>query len=87
MHTNQMAISIVCVTAAGLGALLPVSTLGPYGVAHWYGPGAGRNNDSVQDGYTIPISTVGTHALTSPKGGGPCSFGTRNYLIATHLAC
>ena len=80
--------SYTYVTAAGLGALLPVSTLGPYGFAYRYGHGAGHNDDSVWDGYRIPISIVGGHALASPKGGGPCSLGTcSNYLIATHLAC
>ena len=33
------------------------------------------------------ISTFGrTHALTSPKGGGPCSLGTCYYWVASHLA-
>ena len=33
------------------------------------------------------ISTLmGGHALASPKGGGPCSLGTFNYGVASHLA-
>ena len=33
------------------------------------------------------ISTLmGRHALASPKGGGPCSLGTFNYGVASHLA-
>ena len=33
------------------------------------------------------ISTLmGGHTLASPKGGGPCSLGTFNYRVASHLA-
>ena len=33
------------------------------------------------------ISTfVGGHALTSPKGGGPCPLGHLNYWVVRHLA-
>ena len=33
------------------------------------------------------ISTLmGGHALASPKGGGPCSLGTFNYRVVSHLA-
>ena len=33
------------------------------------------------------ISTLmGRHVLASPKGGGPCSLGTFNYRVASHLA-
>ena len=33
------------------------------------------------------ISTfMGGHALTSPKGGGPCPLGTFNYVVVGHLA-
>ena len=33
------------------------------------------------------ISTLmGGHALASPKGGGPCSLGTFNYGVTSHLA-
>ena len=33
------------------------------------------------------ISTLmGRHALASPKGGGPCSLGTFNYGVVSHLA-
>ena len=30
--------------------------------------------------------TWGGHTLTSPKGGGPCSLGTLNYVVVVHLA-
>ena len=48
--------------AAGFGVILPVSTLGPYCVTHWYGHGVYHNDNSVRDGYRILISTVGGHA-------------------------
>ena len=35
---------------------------------------------------TIYYFTWGGHALTSPKGGRPCSLGTLNHVVAGHLA-
>ena len=32
------------------------------------------------------FTLMGGHALASPKGGGPCSLGTFNYGVASHLA-
>ena len=45
----------------------------------------GRYGDSVRDDYRI-LFTWGGHALTSPKGGRPCSLGTLNHVVAGHLA-
>ena len=32
------------------------------------------------------FTLMGGHALASPKGGGPCSLGTFNYGVTSHLA-
>ena len=50
-----------------LGVILPVMVLG-HTVSHTGTGRAGRNDDSVQDGFRILISLVGGHALTSLKG-------------------
>ena len=73
-------------TAAACGPIQPMSTLAWSGLLHQSRYKAGCNDDSVQDGYRILLLQVGGYALASPKGGGPCSLSTRNYLVALHLA-
>ena len=74
------------VMAAGGGPVIPVSTFMWAGVSNWPVYMFGHYGDSVWDGYRILLLIEGGHALTSPKGGGPCSLGTLNYGVAGHLA-
>ena len=78
---NLLDSDALCVTAAGFDAVLPVTTLGSYVVVHLYGQGAGRNDDSVWDGFRILTSRMGGHALASPKGGGPCSLTEKRMVL------
>ena len=71
--------------AAGYGPVIPVFTFVLTGDDHWSGYASGRYGDSVRDGYRI-LFTWGGHALTSLKGGRPCSLGTFNDVVAGHLA-
>ena len=73
----------IYVTAAGCGPVIPVIIFMLAGDVHRPVYMSGRYGDSVQDGYRI---LGGGHALTSPKGGGPCPLSTLNYKVAGHLA-
>ena len=73
------------VTAAGCGLVIPVLTFVLTGDIHQSGYASGRYGNSVQDGYRI-LFTWGGYALTSPKGGRPCSLSTFNHVVAGHLA-
>ena len=80
-------LNFICVTAAGWRASNTQFTFVPARVGsgrctHWVIT-ATRSSIMVMN----TISTLmGRHALASPKGGGPCSLGTFNYGVASHLA-
>ena len=71
--------------AAGCGPVIPILTFMLTSDDHRSGYTSGRYGDSVWDGYRI-LFTWGGHALTSPKGGRPCSLSTFNHVVAGHLA-
>ena len=51
----------------------------------WYVVGR-HGTQSVTVMNTISLLLLGSHTLTSPKGGGPCSLGTFHYGVVGHLA-
>ena len=71
--------------AVGCGLVIPVLTFMLTGDDHRSGYMSGCYGNSVWDGYRI-LFTWGRHALTSLKGGRPCSLGTFNHVVAGHLA-
>ena len=77
---------VVYVTAAGCRPVIPVITFVLAGDIHRPVYALGRYGNSVWDGYRILFILGGGHALTSPKGDGPCPLGTLNYEVVGHLA-
>ena len=73
-------------TAGGGGPVIPISTFVWASVGNRPEYASGRYSNSVWDGYRILLLVRGGHALTSPKGGGPCPLGTLNYGVAGNLA-
>ena len=78
-------IPLPCVTAAGLPAGNSRCTWG-YGRSESGPVCVGLYGDSVRHGDEYCFTFVRARALTSPKGGGPCSLSTRYYWVASHLA-
>ena len=74
------------VTPAGCGKVIPVITFVLASDVHQPVYASGLLRRLGLGWLQNTIYTWGGHALTSPKGGGPCPLGTFNYKVAGHLA-